>query len=210
MSNSFWPHGLYSPWNSPGQTTGVGKPTLFRGSSQPRDWTQVSLGSRIAGGFYQLSHKGSPNQMSGSCKNSSVTCIISHKEPVIPGEQVWVSHLRNSPYGKCLNFFASGPHISISLYCSLCLLHTRSTESFFGSWFSHLPVILAVILPERHLEMFNSTHSSISTKMQLSPWDVELAFSSSPQHKPWWPQNTWLPLPSHANINSVNWNWNSI
>ena len=26
MSNSLQPHGLYSPWNSPGQNTGVGKP----------------------------------------------------------------------------------------------------------------------------------------------------------------------------------------
>ena len=24
VSNSLWPHGLYSPWNSPGQNTGVG------------------------------------------------------------------------------------------------------------------------------------------------------------------------------------------
>ena len=23
MSNSLWPHGLYSPWNSPGQNTGM-------------------------------------------------------------------------------------------------------------------------------------------------------------------------------------------
>ena len=26
MSNSLQPRGLYSPWNSPGQNTGVGKP----------------------------------------------------------------------------------------------------------------------------------------------------------------------------------------
>ena len=39
-SNSLWPHGLYSPWNSPGQNTGVD--TFFRGSSQPRDQAQVS------------------------------------------------------------------------------------------------------------------------------------------------------------------------
>ena len=26
MSASLWPHELYSPWNSPGQNTGVGKP----------------------------------------------------------------------------------------------------------------------------------------------------------------------------------------
>ena len=41
---SFRPHGLYSPWNSPGQNTGVDSHSLFqgRGSSQPGDWTQVS------------------------------------------------------------------------------------------------------------------------------------------------------------------------
>ena len=34
---------MYSPWNSPGQNTGVGRVALpFRGSSQPRDRTQVS------------------------------------------------------------------------------------------------------------------------------------------------------------------------
>jgi len=49
VSDSLWSHGLYSPWNSPGQNTGVGNFSLFRGSSRPRHWTQVS---RIAGGFF--------------------------------------------------------------------------------------------------------------------------------------------------------------
>ena len=31
MSNSLWPHGLYSPWNSPGQNTGVGNLSLLQG-----------------------------------------------------------------------------------------------------------------------------------------------------------------------------------
>ena len=57
MSDSLRPLGLYSPWNSPGQNTGVGSLSFSRGSSQPRDWTQVS---HIAGGVYPLSHKGSP------------------------------------------------------------------------------------------------------------------------------------------------------
>ena len=47
MSDSLLPHGLYSPWNSPGQNTG-GFP-FSRGSPQPRDWTQVS---HIVGGFF--------------------------------------------------------------------------------------------------------------------------------------------------------------
>ena len=49
MSDSLRPHGLYSPWNSPGQNTGVGSLSLLQGSSQPMYQTQVS---RIAGRFF--------------------------------------------------------------------------------------------------------------------------------------------------------------
>ena len=49
VSDSLRPHGLYSPRNSPGQNTGVGSFPFSRGSSQPRDWTQVS---HTAGGFF--------------------------------------------------------------------------------------------------------------------------------------------------------------
>ena len=45
---TLWPHGLYSPWNSLGQNTGVGSLSLLQ-SSQPRDWIQVCC---IAGGFF--------------------------------------------------------------------------------------------------------------------------------------------------------------
>ena len=31
MSNSLGPHGLYSPWNSPGQNTGLGSLSLLQG-----------------------------------------------------------------------------------------------------------------------------------------------------------------------------------
>ena len=42
ISNSLRPHGLYSPWNSPGQNAGVVAFPFSRGPSQPRDQTQVS------------------------------------------------------------------------------------------------------------------------------------------------------------------------
>ena len=58
MSNSLWPHELCSPWNSPGQNTGVGSLSLLQrifptqrsnpGLPHPR---QI---------LYQLSHEGSP------------------------------------------------------------------------------------------------------------------------------------------------------
>ena len=49
VSDSFPPHGLYSPWNSPGQNTGVGNLSLLQGIFQFRDWTQVS---HAAGRFF--------------------------------------------------------------------------------------------------------------------------------------------------------------
>ena len=56
-SDSLRPHGLYSPRNSSGQNTGVGSLSFFqgifptRGSSRPRDQTQVSY---IAGGYFTI------------------------------------------------------------------------------------------------------------------------------------------------------------
>ena len=53
-----WPHGLYSPWNSPGQNTGVGSLSFLQGIFP----TQGSnLGLLHCGWIlYQLSHRGSP------------------------------------------------------------------------------------------------------------------------------------------------------
>ena len=48
MSHSWRPRELYSPWNSLGQNTGVCSLPFSRGSSQPRDRSQVSC---IAIGF---------------------------------------------------------------------------------------------------------------------------------------------------------------
>ena len=47
--DSLWPHGPYSPWNSPGQNTGVGSLSLLQGIFPTQDGTQVS---HIAGGFF--------------------------------------------------------------------------------------------------------------------------------------------------------------
>ena len=58
MSNSLQPHGLYSPWNSLGQNTGVGSHSLLQGifptqGSNPGfpHYRQI---------LYQLRHKESP------------------------------------------------------------------------------------------------------------------------------------------------------
>ena len=58
MSNSLRPHGLYSPWNSPGQNTGMGSRSLLQGIFPTQEsnpglphWRQI---------LYQLNHQGSP------------------------------------------------------------------------------------------------------------------------------------------------------
>ena len=58
MSDSLRPHGLYSPWNSPGQNTGVGSLSLLQGIF-PTQGSNPGLPHcrRI---LYQLSHKRSP------------------------------------------------------------------------------------------------------------------------------------------------------
>ena len=49
MSRSLRPHGLYSPWNSPGQNTGVGSRSLLQGIFPTQGLNQIS---HIAGGFF--------------------------------------------------------------------------------------------------------------------------------------------------------------
>ena len=49
VSDSLQPHGLCRPWNSPGQILEWAATACSKGSSQPRDQTQVSC---MAGGFF--------------------------------------------------------------------------------------------------------------------------------------------------------------
>ena len=64
MSDSFRHHGLCSPWNSPGQNTGVGSLSLLQGIF-PSQGSNPGLPHcrRI---LYQLSHKGSPTISKGT------------------------------------------------------------------------------------------------------------------------------------------------
>ena len=60
VSDSLWPHRLYSPWNSPGQNTGVGSISFLQGifpiqGLKPGLWHCRQI--------YQLSHKGSPGML---------------------------------------------------------------------------------------------------------------------------------------------------
>ena len=57
MSSSLRPHGIYSPWNFPGQNTGVGILSLLQGIFPTQGLNPGLLHCRQI--LYQLSHKGS-------------------------------------------------------------------------------------------------------------------------------------------------------
>ena len=56
VSDSLWPHGLYSQWNSPGQNTGVGSLSLLQGIF-PTQGSNTGL-RHCKWILYQLSHQG--------------------------------------------------------------------------------------------------------------------------------------------------------
>ena len=84
MSDSLQPHGLFSPWNSPGQNPGVGSLALFQGIFPTQESNPGLPHCRRI--LYQLSHKGSPRVLgwvaypfsSGSSRprnRTGVSCI---------------------------------------------------------------------------------------------------------------------------------------
>ena len=56
MSDSSWPYGLYSPWNFPGQNTGLGSLSLLQGIFPTQGSNPALLHCRRI--LYQLSHMG--------------------------------------------------------------------------------------------------------------------------------------------------------
>ena len=60
VSNSLWPHGRYSPWNSPGQITRVGSLSLLQGIF-PTQGSNPGL-PHCRQILYQLSHREAPCQ----------------------------------------------------------------------------------------------------------------------------------------------------
>ena len=61
VSDSVRPHGLYIPWHSPGQNTGVGSYSLLQGIFPTQGSNQGLLHYRCIP--YQLNHQGSQNSM---------------------------------------------------------------------------------------------------------------------------------------------------
>ena len=101
VSDSSRPHGLYSPWNSPGQNTGIGSCSLLQGIF-PTQGSNPGL-PHCRWILYQLSHKGSPRELIFPTARGSPNCWLSAQ--VLHRSYLWWEFLtqhHNSLLGQLL------------------------------------------------------------------------------------------------------------
>ena len=72
VSDSLHPHGLYSPWNSPGQNTGVGSLSLLQGTVPTQGSNQGLPHYRQI--LYQLSHQETASKRTQGTDTSTQPC----------------------------------------------------------------------------------------------------------------------------------------
>ena len=127
VSNSLWPHEPYSPWNSPGQNTGVGSLSLLQGIF-PAQGSNPDLPHcrRI---LYRLSHQGSlPNGTSRSNK----MVFIKEIHPTFGISQITTKRMSLFfyfivfYYGECTLFAQSG-QVQVHIYHQWWWFISKST-----------------------------------------------------------------------------------
>ena len=143
VSDSLWPHGLYSPWNSPGQNTGVGSLSLLQ-RIYPTQGSNPGL-PLCRWILYQLGRKGNPNSLRWGINRLLYTDI-----PFLPSPLQYTATYRQSPTpawggGGPMHKFPQGP----SGYCHSVreLWHAVSLPFVFHCWFRHglkLSIIIKV------------------------------------------------------------------
>ena len=116
MSDSLQPHGLYSPWNSPGQTTGVGSLSLLQGIFPTQGLNPGLPHCRQI--LYPLSHKGSPGLDLGNItinKASGDDGISAELFQILKDDAVQVLHTPETNTTFLINCFL------LCLVTKLCL-----------------------------------------------------------------------------------------
>ena len=128
MSDSLWPHGLYSPWSSPGQNTGVGSLSLLQGIF-PTQGSNLDL-LHCGWILYQLSHQGS-----NSSKGLSICSIWF---PQSSWEAGAAAHCTD---GEMKVITTEGDGVSNQQgLCLFCLVWFIYSPSPISLWASHSPL----------------------------------------------------------------------
>ena len=153
---------LLCPWDSPGKNTGVGCHALSsRGSSRPGDWTLVSCGSCIAGGFFTTEPPGKP-----------LYCVFTFKLalvhlPVFTKSYIWAAF-------SMIKWMLATPTPSTLGNQGLCIL------------LSSLPSVYRTLLSRRAL-FNNEPHCTFRSKCHVFEELIFLVFIlikvKSPSHR---------------------------
>ena len=122
VSNSLWPHGLNSPWNSPGQNTRVGSLSLLQGIFPTQGWNPGLPHYRQI--LYQLSHKGSPRILEWGACSFSRGCSWPRNQTRVPALQV--DSLPTELSGKPILFQVEKNLTITVISLSLSLSHTHT------------------------------------------------------------------------------------
>ena len=123
LSDSLRPHELYSPWNSPGQITGVWSLSLFQGIFPTQGSNSGLLHCRWI--LYQLSHKGSPagTGFDSKCDFIPLTIILG---------------LLLCPW-MCGIFFLVGSSIVLSMVVQQQVINLEFSQQKMSGYLSILP-----------------------------------------------------------------------
>ena len=128
------PHGLYSPWSSPGQNTGVGSLSLLQGIF-PTQGSNPGL-PHCRWILYQLSHKGRPKL--------GVKLLISFSKKL---SLSWISSSR-----KTTRTFSSVQSLScVQLFVTPWIAACQASLSIINSWSSPKLMSIESVMPSSHL-----------------------------------------------------------
>ena len=145
MSKSLWPCGPYSPWNSPGQNTGVGSLPLLQQIFPTQKSNQGLLHCRRI--LYQLRYQGSPTgpgvlqfmglQRSGHNLATKQQQPLVHSSPVALLCRV-VTYRRTS-----LSLWGDGEFFEGTEYVSLTVISIISSECSISVYWMNGPCLQA-------------------------------------------------------------------
>ena len=139
VSDSLRPHGLYSPWNSPGQNTGVGSLSFLQGTLPTQGLNPGLLHCRWI--LYQLSYEGSqytwePADILGFVPSTHP--ILSNLTKIKLSEGIFLGYHRGSTYsseleGEKIMKETYSPHLTSETVIFIILSSSDSACSITAS-----------------------------------------------------------------------------
>ena len=175
MSKNLQPHGLYSPWNYPGQNTGMGSLSFLQVIFPTRGWTQLSL---IVCRFFTA-------EPQGKSRNTELVSL-SHFQQIISSVQ-WLSRVR-----LFVTAWITACQASMSITISWSSLRLTSIESVMPS--SHL--ILGrqlLLLPQIPPSIRVFSNESTLRMRWPKYWSFSFSIIPSKEHQKWIKMKTQQP-----------------